>query len=972
MDVCDLGGGSGPPRLHTGGAKNLWVKKNHHTRGERLKIATYNVRTLLKDEHVQELEEELKENNMKWDVIGLGEVRRKEESFTTLQSGHLLYHSEANNGQAGVGFLVNKKWKDNITRVSSGNSRVAELVLRITDRYHLKIVQVYATTTSHSDEETDNFYNTIDKILEKQTHYTIVMGDFNAKVGGQTNTSERATGCFGLGQRNERGDTLVEWATSKNFKIMNTQFQKKAGRRWTWRSPDGHTRNEIDYIMTDKPSMVTDVTVINRINIGSDHRMVMGSITLNTRAERRKLLNKNTRTRVDTQMIGTKKNTFQLELKNRFTALEEHDDMDSLNKNMTEIIQQSAMSIAKQTKRQKKPKISSPTKALMKKRREMIENNTPRDHIEYVEICKTIKKKAREDIRKHNLDEIRETIEASKSLKKVRRTQNLGKNRMITLLDKHGKEIQEQDKIMERIEEFYSELYDSDQAVTIQTVPKEVPPIMAWEVEAALRKMKNGKEAGKDQVNIETLKAGDETIAKQLAKLYTKCITERRIPKTWKEANMVIFFKKGNRKDIKNYRPICLLSNMYKLFTKIITTRLEKKLDENQPREQAGFRSKYSTTDHIHAINQLKEKCREYNIPLCVAFVDYEKAFDSVQTQAILTSLQEQGIEDVYIEILKDIYTDSSVTVHLHKESEKIRIKRGVRQGDTISPKLFTATLESIFRRLNWEHKGVKIDGEFLSNLRFADDIFLCTETPQELQQMLQELSDESRRMGLKMNIAKTKVMVVDNTPININNVLIENVQGYVYLGQHYSLKEKNQDKEIQRRIMAGWAAYAKHRDIFKSNLAICLKRQVYNSCVLPAMTYGAETWTLTKQAQNKLTAAQTKMERSMLNITYKDRKTNIWVRERTKVIDIINTVRKMKWSWAGHINRLKDDRWTSRVTSWRPYDKKRRQGRPAKRWRDDLDKYWSDTIWQRKAQDRVVWRRHAEAFAQPRDTTAA
>ena len=160
---------------------------------------------------------------------------------------------------------------------------------------------------------------------------------------------------------------------------------------------------------------------------------------------------------------------------------------------------------------------------------------------------------------------------------------------------------------------------------------------------------------------------------------------------------------------------------------------------------------------------------------------------------------------------------------------------------------MFTATLESVFRRLNWENKSVKIDGEFFSNLRFADDIFLCTETPQELQQMLQELSDESRRMGLKMNIAK--------------------------------------DKEIQRIIMADWAAYAKHRDIFKSNLAICLKRHVYNSCVLPAMTYGAETWTLTKLAQNKLAATQTKMERSMLNITYKDRRTNIWVRERKKLI---------------------------------------------------------------------------------------
>ena len=131
---------------------------------------------------------------------------------------------------------------------------------------------------------------------------------------------------------------------------MNTQFQKKAERRWTWRSPHGHIKNEIYYTMTDKLSMVTDVTVINRINIGSDHRMVMGSVTLHrpTRAERRKLLNKITRTGVDTQMTGMKKNAFQLELKNRFTALEERE---SLNKNMTEMIQQSAMSIAKQTKK---------------------------------------------------------------------------------------------------------------------------------------------------------------------------------------------------------------------------------------------------------------------------------------------------------------------------------------------------------------------------------------------------------------------------------------------------------------------------------------------------------------------------------------------------------------------------------------------------------------------------------------------
>ncbi len=111
----------------------------------------------------------------------------------------------------------------------------------------------------------------------------------------------------------------------------------EAGMRWTWRSPDGHITNEIRYIMTDKPSMVTDVTVIDRINIESDHRMVMGSTTLNIRAERRKLLNKNTRARVDNQLIGTNKNMFQLELENRFKELQERDDIDSLYKNMSSI-----------------------------------------------------------------------------------------------------------------------------------------------------------------------------------------------------------------------------------------------------------------------------------------------------------------------------------------------------------------------------------------------------------------------------------------------------------------------------------------------------------------------------------------------------------------------------------------------------------------------------------------------------------
>ena len=120
---------------------------------------------------------------------------------------------------------------------------------------------------------------------------------------------------------------------------------------------------------------------------------------------------------------------------------------------------------------------------------------------------------------------------------------------------------------------------------------------------------------------------------------------------------------------------------------------------------------------------------------------------------------------------------------------------------------LLALTSCSALRRLNWENKGLKIDGEYLIHLRFADDIFLCTETPQELEMMLQKLCEESNLSGLRMNISKTKVMVEDNTQIYVNNTQIENAESYLYLGQRFSLRDKNQDKEILRRITAGWTA---------------------------------------------------------------------------------------------------------------------------------------------------------------------
>ncbi|KAK2162221.1 hypothetical protein NP493_1533g00028 [Ridgeia piscesae] len=111
----------------------------------------------------------------------------------------------------------------------------------------------------------------------------------------------------------------------------------------------------------------------------------------------------------------------------------------------------------------------------------------------------------------------------------------------------------------------------------------------------------------------------------------------------------------------------------------------------------------------------------------------------------------------------------------------------------------------------------------------------------------------------MKIIKSKTKGTMETNTPIYVNNTQIENVDSYIYMSQ-----VKKQDKDIQREITAGWTAFAKHRDIFKGNFGACLKKQIYNSCILPAMTYGAETWAPTTHAKNKLTAERTNIERTL------------------------------------------------------------------------------------------------------------
>ena len=118
---------------------------------------------------------------------------------------------------------------------------------------------------------------------------------------------------------------------------------------------------------------------------------------------------------------------------------------------------------------------------------------------------------------------------------------------------------------------------------------------------------------------------------------------------------------------------------------------------------------------------------------MCTAFIDYEKAFDSVETDAVIGALKDQGIQRKYKRIMRNVYKGATVTVQIHEKSELVFMRRGVRQSDSISPKLFTATLESIFRKKDWDKHGVFVNGRQVNHLRFAVDIALIARTAEEM-----------------------------------------------------------------------------------------------------------------------------------------------------------------------------------------------------------------------------------------------
>ncbi|KAE9421093.1 hypothetical protein Angca_008797, partial [Angiostrongylus cantonensis] len=312
-----------------------------------------------------------------------------------------------------------------------------------------------------------------------------------------------------------------------------------------------------------------------------------------------------------------------------------------------------------------------------------------------------------------------------------------------------------------------------------------VQPVFPSEIRHALTSVKNRTASGPDRIRPEHLKNLPPVLVNTLARLFTSYLPECKVPSLWKTSKTVLLFKKGDLHNIGNYRPICLLSVVYKLFIRVILSRIYRTLDEGQPCRQAGFRKK-STMNHIHTIIRLIEVSREYKGPLGVTFTDLQMAFDSIEIEAIMEALGCQ-VSTQWVKILREPYKNFATKISPFYNDINVDVKRGVRQGDTISPKLYIATLQNVMRTLEWDNTGVKIDSRQLFNLLFADDIVLITPDIGQAERMLADFDKACGKIGLRLNLTKTMFMkngLVSFAPFMLNGTNISECSIYVYLGQ--------------------------------------------------------------------------------------------------------------------------------------------------------------------------------------------
>ena len=293
--------------------------------------------------------------------------------------------------------------------------------------------------------------------------------------------------------------------------------------------------------------------------------------------------------------------------------------------------------------------------------------------------------------------------------------------------------------------------------------------------------------------------------------------------------------------------------------------------------------------------------------------------------------------------------------------SDEFEVKNGLRHGSVLSPLLFIEVLDIISRKT--------VEKDAMKKLLYTDDLALVTNGKQELQETMEEWNGLFIKHGLKLNLEKTKVLHIghqrEELDIELEGKILNQLDSFVYLGGAVCGDRKT-EREVRRRVQAGANAWRAVEGVMAhQRISKRLKGKVMSTCVTPACLCGTETLALTELQQHRLQVCENNWVRKIASLTRADRRRMVELREESGVQrSLTERLVRSRVQWAGHVERMADERLPKRAAELREQGRRRR-GRPILRWEDcvkrDVKKTGEEGDWTKKTGDRGGWRKIAD-----------
>ncbi|KAL6464878.1 hypothetical protein MHYP_G00271950 [Metynnis hypsauchen] len=904
--------------------------RNKRKKYHNLKLATWNIRTLLDLQGSSErphrrtalVAAELSRYNI--DIAALSETRLLDEgSLTEEGMGYTFFWKGYPLGGQhlhGVALAI----KNTLPRITETPVGISERLMTL--RIPLSL------------DETLRRIPKSDKIF--------LLGDFNARVGQNSEIWNGVLGKHGVGQANSNGMRLLALCSEHNLTITNTIFQQKAKYKTSWMHPRSKHWHLIDYVIVRRRD-ISDVLKTRAMRgelevfLSGDHSLdeqwTAISSTLHEAAA---------------QTIGFKNKNHQDWFDNNSDTI--HNLLNNMHK---------AHQVAL-----KNPSSNTARLLWQKARRDVRRTLRIIQNEWWTAKAQEIQSFAdRNDM--HNFYNAVKTIYGPTT-------------HSITPLktaDGH-KILKDQNKILERWAEHFNTLLNQDADVD-HTILCELPenpqiddfnqPPTFREVLSAVHSLKNNKSPGTDKIPAELIKQGGYFCTRTLHQYILKIWADENIPQQWRDASIVTIYKcKGDKAICGNYRGISLLAVAGKVLAKVMLQRLINNITESMlPESQCGFRKSRSTVDMIFTARLLQEKCREQHRDMFMAFVDLSKAFDTVNRDLLWDILLQIGCPNKFVSILHQFHDGMTSRVKIGgQESAPFLVRTGVRQGCVLAPLLFNIFLICVTQLLHKEienNSGVtvayRLDGNLFNirrlqattklhrvrvlELQYADDCALVSHTPQDLQIVLDAAVRAYSRVGLTINTTKTEVVCQWSTDIpsippifTLSGKQLSVAPSFRYLGSILS-DDNSIDNEVQNRIHQASAAFGRlRRRVFQNkNLHLRTKVCVYQAVCITTLLYSCEAWVTYSRHIKAMEHFHICCLQRILGITWRDRVPHTEILRKSGCISIEATIIQHQLRWLGHVIRMSYNRLPRKVLYGQLDHGQRSAGGQKKRYKDQL-----------------------------------